>query len=42
VVTDFGPQDISTPYRGIQRDGECRDMTTTKDTKGPVEKLTLH
>ena len=42
MVADFGPQDIGTPYRGIQLDGECRHVTTTKDTKGPVEKLTLN
>lgn len=41
VVAVFGPQNVSDPNRDIQLYGECRDTTTTKDTKGPVEPVSL-
>lgn len=41
VVAVFGPQNVSDPNRDIQIYGECRDTTTTKDTKGPVERVTV-
>jgi hypothetical protein len=41
VVAVFGSQDASTPYRGIDLYGECRDMTTTKETKGSDQPVTF-
>ncbi|WP_445169306.1 hypothetical protein ACTXG7_08295 [Mycolicibacterium sp. Dal123E01] len=42
VVAVFGPQTAITPdSRDIQLYGECRDTTTTKDTKGRVESVTV-
>jgi hypothetical protein len=41
VVAVFGPQNVSDPNRDIQLYGECRDTTTTKDTKGPVQPVSL-
>ena len=42
VIAVFDPQGSSTPYRGIDLYGECRDVTTTKDTKGPDEDIALN
>ncbi len=33
VTAVFGPQNVSNPNRDIELFGECRDTTTTKDTK---------
>lgn len=41
VVAVFGPQNVSTPNRGIELYGECRDMTTTKNTRGSTEDIAL-
>jgi hypothetical protein len=41
VVAVFGPQNVSDPNRDIQLYGECRDTTTTKDTKGPVQRVSV-
>lgn len=41
VVAVFGPQDVSGPNRGIELYGECRDMTTTKQTRGSTEDISL-
>jgi hypothetical protein len=41
VVAVFGPQNVSVPNRGIEICGECRDVTTTKSTRGPTENITL-
>lgn len=41
VVAVFGPQNVSNPNRDIELFGECRDTTTTKDNKGPVEQVTV-
>ncbi|GAA2809236.1 hypothetical protein GCM10010533_54600 [Mycolicibacterium pallens] len=41
VTAVFGPQNVSNPNRDIELFGECRDTTTTKDTKGRVERVTL-
>lgn len=41
VVAVFGPQDVSVPNRDIELFGECRDVTTTKNTKGSPEALTF-
>ncbi|WP_431239279.1 hypothetical protein ACQ86B_06090 [Mycolicibacterium aichiense] len=41
VVAVFGPQNVSNPNRDIELFGECRDTTTTKDTKGRVERVAL-
>jgi hypothetical protein len=37
----FAPQDAATPDNGIDRYGECRDLTTTKDTEGSTEDVDL-
>ncbi|MCW2554084.1 MAG: hypothetical protein QOE74_5766 [Mycobacterium sp.] len=34
VTAVFGPQNASDPTRSLELFGECRDVTTTKDTKG--------
>lgn len=39
VVAEFSPQDASVPNPGIDLYGECRDVTTTKDTKGSPEHI---
>ena len=41
VVALFRPQNAGTPTRGIDLYGECRDVTTTRDTKGTTEDLDL-
>jgi hypothetical protein len=41
VVAVFGPQNASDPNPEILLYGECRDVTTTKDTKGPAEEVSL-
>jgi hypothetical protein len=41
VTAVFRPQNVSSPNRGIEVSGQCRDMTTTKDTKGSDEKIAL-
>ncbi|WP_231639499.1 hypothetical protein [Mycobacterium sp. Marseille-P9652] len=41
VVAVFGPQNVSTPNRSIDILGECRDVTTTKATKGSAQPVTL-
>lgn len=37
----FAPQNAATPNNGIDLSGECRDVTTTKDTKGTTEGVEL-
>jgi hypothetical protein len=39
VVAVFGPQNVSVPDRDIEVYGECRDVTTTKNTKGSPESI---
>lgn len=39
IVVVFDPQNASTPNRTIELHGECRDVTTTKETKGPTEAI---
>src|SRR3954468_8622636 len=41
VVAVLGPQSAGDATRSVELFGECRDMTTTKDTKGSVEVVTL-
>jgi hypothetical protein len=41
VVAVFRPQNAATSTRGIDLYGECRDITTTKDTKGNTETVNL-
>jgi hypothetical protein len=41
VVAVVAPGNAINPEYSIQFYGECRDITTTKDTKGDVEPLTL-
>jgi hypothetical protein len=41
VVAVFGPQNASDSTRGLQLFGECRDVTTTKQTKGSTEVVRL-
>lgn len=41
VVVVFDPQSVADTTRGIHVFGECRDVTTTKDTKGSVEDVEL-
>lgn len=41
VVAEFDSQNASSSYRGIHLYGECRDVTTTKETKGSDEDITF-
>lgn len=41
VQVVFAPQNAGTPNNGIDLYGECRDTTTTKDTKGTSEDVNL-
>lgn len=41
VVAVFDPQSVGDSTRGLELFGECRDVTTTKDTKGTVEIVDL-
>jgi uncharacterized protein YceK len=41
VQAVFAPQNAATPNNGIDLYGECRDATTTKDTKGTTEDVIL-
>jgi hypothetical protein len=41
VVAVFVPQNASDSTRSIELYGECRDVTTTKDTRGNAETVTL-
>jgi hypothetical protein len=41
VVAVLGPQSTGDSTRSVELFGECRDVTTTKDTKGTVEVITL-
>jgi hypothetical protein len=41
VVTVFVPQNASDSTRSIELYGECRDVITTKDTRGNAETVTL-
>lgn len=41
VVVVFGPQNVSDPNREIELFGECRDVTSTKDTREQVEPIAL-
>ena len=41
VVVVFGPQNVSDPNREIELFGECRDVTSTKDTREHVEQVAL-
>lgn len=41
VEVTFAPQNAATPNNGIDVSGECRDVTTTKDTKGADEDVAL-
>lgn len=39
VVAVLGPQNVSLPHRDVELYGECRDVTTTKNTKGSPEPI---
>lgn len=39
VVAVLGPQNVSLPHRDIELYGECRDVTTTKNTVGSAEPI---
>jgi hypothetical protein len=41
VVVVLGPQSAGDATRSVELFGECRDVTTTKDTKGSAEVVTL-
>ncbi|WP_233164894.1 hypothetical protein [Mycobacterium sp. AT1] len=41
VVVVFDPQSVADTTRGLEVFGECRDVTTTKDTKGGVDDVNL-
>jgi hypothetical protein len=41
VKVTFWPQNAATPNNGIDLWGECRDVTTTKDTRGASQDITL-
>lgn len=41
VVAVLGPQNVSDPNREIELFGECRDVTTTKESRGRVERIAL-
>jgi hypothetical protein len=41
VQAVFYPQNAATPTNGIDLYGECRDVTTTKETKGTTEDVNL-
>ncbi|MCV7229963.1 hypothetical protein [Mycolicibacterium komossense] len=41
VVAVFGPQNASDPNPEVMFYGECRDVTTTKETKGQPEPVSL-
>lgn len=41
IVAVFGPQNVSSPNRDIELFGECRDVTTTKETKDSPEAITF-
>ena len=41
VEVTFAPQNAATPNNGIDLSGECRDVTTTKDTRGSTEDVNL-
>jgi hypothetical protein len=41
VVAVLGPQSAGDSTRSLELFGECRDMTTTKDTKGSTEIVNL-
>jgi len=41
VQVTFWKQNAATPNNGIDLWGECRDVTTTKDTRGGTEDVTL-
>jgi hypothetical protein len=41
VVAVLGPQAVGDSTRSLELFGECRDVTTTKETKGSVEVVTL-
>lgn len=41
VVVVFDPQSVADTTRGLEVFGECRDVTTTKDTSGGVEDVNL-
>ena len=41
VSAIFYPQNVTDSTRSIHLSGECRDVTTTKDTKGDVEDVDL-
>jgi hypothetical protein len=41
VVAVFGPGNAINPDRTIEIIGECRDVTTTKDTRGGVDTAAL-
>ena len=41
VEVTFAPQNAATPNNGIDLSGECRDVTTTNDTKGTTQDVDL-
>jgi hypothetical protein len=41
VVAVFGPQNASDPNPEVLLYGECRDVTTTKESKGQPEEVSL-
>lgn len=41
VTAVFAPQNAAQSTNGVDLYGECRDVTTTKETKGPTEDLEL-
>lgn len=42
VVVVFSPQAVGLPMRSIEVLGECRDITTTKQTRGTEESVSLN
>ena len=42
VIVVLRPQDPGASTRGIEVIGECRDMTTTIDGRGPVQRVTVN
>lgn len=42
VAVDFWPQSTARTIRGVELLGECRDLTTTKQTAGGNEDIDLH
>lgn len=41
VVVVFDPQAVGMPHRNIELIGECRDTTTTKETRGHPEQMSF-